>query len=44
MGRGITVRIAAVIREPVERGREEDGEADEWGRGVSDRGGERRAR
>ena len=32
MGRGITARIAAVIREAVECGREEDGEADRWGR------------
>ena len=44
MGRGITARIAAVIQEAVERGREEEGEADEWGRSVSDGGGERRAR
>ena len=44
MGRGITARIVAVIREAVERGLEEDEEANEWGRGVSDVGGERRAR
>ena len=41
MGRGITVRITAVIREAVERGREEDVGADERAHADSETGEDR---
>ena len=41
MGRGITARITAVIREAVERGREEDGGADEQAHADSETGEDR---